>query len=332
LVKPATENIEAYQLYLQGRYFWSQRGAGLAKGLQFFEAALALDPDYALAHTGVADALTLLAFYGFVKPSTIAAKALTAAHRAVALDPDLAEAHTALGFAQFSFERNLPAGRKSFERAIALKPSYAPARYWLACLCIGSRRYDEAVALDQEAVRLEPLSLFANVHLGWMLMIAERPAEAARQFLRTLELDPNFLLAHWMLGQAYVSLGRHDEGLAELKIALNLSGRLPLMLTGVGSALAYMGRKDEARVILAELMERAQKEYVSGYVLAIINAFLGDEPATLKWLEKAHEECDASLPYMAADPDLFMCTGIPRRFLSPEARAAFIKRIGIIFE
>ena len=330
-VKPSTENLAAYQLYLQGRYYWNQRGAGLVKGLRSFEAALTHDPDYALAHTGVADSCTLLAFYGFVRPSDIVAKARAAATRAVALDPALAEAHTALAFVLFSFDRNLPAAQLSYRRSIELKPSYVPARYWLASLFVGLRRYDEAVALDEEAVRLEPHSLFANVHLGWMLLIAERTEEAIRRIRYVLELEPGFLMAHWLLGQAYMSSGRSNEGLAELGHAVNLSGKLPLMVGGLGCALAHLGRKDEARVIMAELVERSKTEYVGAYVLAILSAFLGDEPTALAWLEKAFEECDVSLPYMASDPDLFMCTGFPRKYLSPQARANFIKRIGTIF-
>lgn len=331
-VKPSTENLVAYQLYLQGRYYWNQRGAGLVKGLQCFEAALTHDPDYALAHTGVADSCTLLAFYGFVRPSDIAAKARAAAARAVTLDPQLAEAHTALAFVLFSFDRNLPAAQKSYRRSIELKPSYVPARYWLASLLVGLRRYDEAVALDEEAVRLEPHSLFANVHLGWMLLLAERTEDAVRRLRYVLELEPKFLMAHWLLGQACISLGQTEEGLAELGLAVTLSGKLPLMVGGVGCALAHLGRKDEAQAVLAELMQRSKTEYVAAYVLAILHGFLGDEATALVWLEKADQECDASLPYMAADPDLFMCTGFPRKYLSPPARADFIKRAGIVFE
>ena len=160
---------------------------------------------------------------------------------------------------------------------------------------------------------------------------AERTEEAIRRIRYVLELEPGFLMAHWLLGQAYMSSGRSNEGLAELGHAVNLSGKLPLMVGGLGCALAHLGRKDEARVIMAELVERSKTEYVGAYVLAILSAFLGDEPTALAWLEKAFEECDVSLPYMASDPDLFMCTGFPRKYLSPQARANFIKRIGTIF-
>jgi tetratricopeptide (TPR) repeat protein len=300
--------------------------------LQCFEAALTHDPNYALANTGVADSCTLLAFYGFVRASDIAAKARAAAIRAVALEPGLAEAHTALAFVQFSFDRNLPAAQRSYRRSIELKPSYVPARYWLASLCVGLRRYDEAVVLDEEAVKLEPHSLFANVHLGWMLLVAGRIEEAVRRLRYVLELEPKFLTAYWLLGQAQMSLGQSEEGLATLRTAEAMSGKLPLMAGGVGCALAHLGRFDEARAVLAELVRRSKTEYVASYVLAILYGFLGDEAASVACLEKAYDECDASLSYMAADPDLFMCTGLPRKYLSPQARAAFIKRAGIVFE
>jgi TolB-like protein/cytochrome c-type biogenesis protein CcmH/NrfG len=332
LVLPSTGNLDAYQLYLQGRYHWNQRGAGLGKALHLFEAALAHDPDFALAHAGLADSCTLLGFYGFVRPSNVAAKARAAAARAVALNPDLAEAQTAHAFVLFSFDRNLPPAERAFRRAIELKPSYAPARYWLASLLIGHRRYAEAVQLDEEAVRLEPHSLFANVHLAWMLLLSEHPADAVKRLHYVLELEPKFLMAHWLLGQAYISLGQAAEGLETLGRAKALSGNLPLMTAGVGCALAHLGRKAEALLVLEELVRRSRTEYVSAYVFATLHGFLGDQAAALVWLEKAYEECDASLPYMAADPDLFMCTGLPRKYLSAENRAAFIKRIGTIFE
>ncbi|MBI4627016.1 MAG: TIR domain-containing protein [Verrucomicrobia bacterium] len=330
LVKPPTDDLEAYQLYLQGRYFWGQRGGGLLKGLRCFEAALARDPNYALAYTGVADAYTLLGFYGYARPNDVMPKARAAAERALAIDPELAEAHSALGFILLSYDWNIPAAEHALRRAIKLKPTYVPARYWLASVVVGRNRPHDSVAIDEEAVRIEPLSLFANAHLGWMLLGAGRAEDAARRLEHLLELDPRLLIGHWLLGQAYVALGRTEEGLAKLRTAVELSGNLAWMVATFGCALAHVGRTDEARAVLADLERRAEKEYVRAFLFAMLHAYLGEEDRMLVWLEKARAERDLALPYTDMVSDSFLATFIPARFLNASKRAAFIERLGLI--
>ncbi len=332
LVQAATEDLEAYQLYLQGRYYWAQRGAGLTKGLHCFEAALARDPDYALAHAGVADAYTLLGFYGFARPHDVMPKARAAAERALAIDPDLAEAHCALGFILLSYDRNIPAAQRALRRAIELKPGYVPARYWYASTFVPLSRYAEFVAIDEEAVRIEPFSLFANAHLGWMLLCAGRNEEAARRLRHVIDLEPRFLMGHWLLGLAYAALGRIEEGLAELRQAAELSGNMPWMVATTGCVLAQAGRKDEARVVLADLVRRSESEYVRALLFAMLHAFLGDEEAALVWLEKAREDGDLAIVYTPLDGRTFIGNGIPPPYLGAENRAAFVERLGIILE
>jgi TolB-like protein/Tfp pilus assembly protein PilF len=333
LVAPATEDLEAYQLYLRGRYYWEQRGPGLLKALECFEAALARDPDYALAHTGVADVCSLLAFYGHAKATDVADKARRSAERALALNPQLAEAHCALGWIIFSFERNLPLALQRFRRAIELKPSYVPALYWMAGALQVVGRYDEIIALDREAVRLEPFSVVVNSHLGWMLLNAGRHEEAVRQLERTLDLDPRRLLPHWLLGQALIGVGRNEEGLASLHRAVEISAHDPFMLASWGCALAYLGRKDEARAVLAELTERAGTRYVKSYFFALVHAYLGDEDLVLSYLEKALEEGEALLPYLSMRVlPSFSGSGIPIRYLSTVRAEAFIRKLGTVLE
>ncbi|MDO8539222.1 MAG: TIR domain-containing protein [Opitutaceae bacterium] len=330
LVKPPTDDLEAYQLYLQGRYFWSQRGGGLRKGLQCFEAALARDPNYALAHAGVADTYTLLGFYGYGRPNDVMPKARAAAQRALVIDPDLAEAHCALAFILLCYDWNIPAAQREFRRAIELKPTYVPALYWSSSCSIALNRLNESVAIDEEAVRLEPLSLFTNTHLGWMLLGSGRAEEAIPRLEHVLALDAHFLIAHWLLGQSYITVGRTDEGIAELETAVKLSDQLPWMVATLGCALAYIGRVEEARAVLADLTRRAEKEYVRAYLFALLHAYLGEEDVTLIWLEKAREERDLSLSYSFLTIDNFTAMGIQQRFLNPARRAAFIERLGII--
>jgi TolB-like protein/Flp pilus assembly protein TadD len=332
LVKPPTEDIEAYQLYLQGRYFWNQRGAGLTKGLRCFEAALALDPDYALAHAGVADAYTLLGFYGHSRPNEVMPKARAAAERALALDPTLAEAHCALGFIFQTYDRNVVESLRELRRAIELKPTYVTSYYWLASAKLAMLRVDESIACDAEAVRIEPYSLMANTHLGWMFLCADRPADAVPPLTHVIELEPKALLAHWLLGQACILLDRSEEGLAELRLAAEISGNLPWMVGGVASALAYLGRKAEAREVLATLMQRHETEYVKAFSVAVIHAYLGDHREMMHWLERATEENDSLLVYLDVGPGKFIANGIPFHIWSGPTRAAFFERLGIVRE
>jgi TolB-like protein/Tfp pilus assembly protein PilF len=328
LVRPPTSDVEAYELYLQGRYFWAQRGGGLRKGLEYFQAALRRDPDYALAHAGLADAYTLLAFYGYARPTDVMPKALAAAERALALDPSLAEAHCSLGFIRMSYDWNLPEAEREFRQAIAFKPSHAPSHYWYAACAIARGDPAEAVARDERAVKLEPLSVFTNTHLGWMLLLASRLDDAHQRLNHALELDPRFLMAHWLLGQTLVVQGHDDEGRAELRRAIDISEGSPLMVATLGVVCAS-GQSDEARRILEDLRARSEREYVRAYLFARLHASLGEAEEAFVWLAKALEERDAHLPYAHLDrpmPGMIFASGIATdpRFASLMARRGMI--------
>jgi serine/threonine-protein kinase len=298
LVKPPTTDLQAYDLYLRGRHFWEQRGPGLVKALQCFEGALARDPNYALAHAGVADVYNLLAFYGAMPPREAIPKARAAANRALEIDPDLAEAHTALGFTVQVYDWDAIASEKLFRRAIALKPTYVTARIWLASSLVAQRRSREAVECDEEAIRVEPLSLFAHVHLAWMLALDDRLDESEKRIQHALEIGPNFLMAHWLAGQFSIAQGRFDEGIAFLESASDMSGRTPFMLGTFATGLAVVGRTEESRAILHELETRSRAEYVRAYTLSLIHAYLGDIDEAFELAEKAREERDRALVYI----------------------------------
>jgi serine/threonine-protein kinase len=301
LVRPPTTDLQAYDLYLRGRHFWEQRGPGLVRALQCFEGALARDPDYALAHAGVADVYNLLAFYGAMPPRQAIPKARAAANRALEIDPDLAEAHTALGFTVLVYDWDAIAAEKLFRRAIALKPTYVTARMWLAASLIAQRRSREAVECDEEAVRIEPLSLFAHVHLAWMLALEGRLDEADRRIQHALEIDPHFLMSQWLGGQLFIVRGRVDEGFALLESASDMSGRTPFMLGTLASALAMVGRTEESRELLKELETRSETEYVRAFTFFIMHAHLGDFDKAFELAEKAREERDTVLVYSGVE-------------------------------
>jgi tetratricopeptide (TPR) repeat protein len=302
----------------------------LLKGLKCFEGALARDPNYALAHTGVADVYSLLSYYGYARPHDVMPKARAAAERALALDPKLAEAHCARGVILLFYGWDLPGAKRAFERSIALRPTHVPARYHLAGCLMAMRRYPESVIADEEAVRIEPLSLFANGHLGWMLACAGRTEEAALRLEHTIDLDSRFFLAHWLLGYTYVIQGRVEEGLAELRLGVTMSANLPWMVATLGCALAWLGRKDEAREILAELKRRSGTEYVRAYLFAQIHGYLGDEEESFHWLNLAIDERDGVIPMMDMLPETAFSGAVPN--LNPARRAAFATKLAITRE
>jgi tetratricopeptide (TPR) repeat protein len=337
LVKRPTSNVEAYQLYLKGRYFANQyfssqrKGAGLAKALECFQQALALDERIALAHAGVAEVYTLLAFLGLRPPTEVVPLARAAALRALAIDETLAEAHTSLGFIHFVHDWDWAAAERELQRAIALNPRYVLARYWHATLCASRLRLEEAIAEDERAVELEPMSSFAKTHLGWMLLDAGRTAPAIEQLRKALELDPEFVLAHWLLGCAHASEARHEAALPELETAVELSHRLPWMVAALAVGYAEAGRTEEARRLLEELRTRASREYVRALHLAAVCAALGETEEALVWLEQACEGRDVSLPLLREGGHLpstsLLALSVPLR--SDPRCQALLRRVGL---
>lgn len=328
LVKPATDDLEAYQLYLQGRYYWNQRGAGLAKGLNYFEAALKRDPDYALAQAGLAEAYVLIAHYGYARPKDVIPKARVAALRAIELEPRMAEAHSALAFILGVYDRDIRASRLSYERAIELKPTLVAARYWTASLESVCGDHGKGVEVAEEAVRIEPLSLVANTLLAWVGITA-RSGKSVVIARRVIEMEPRFLIGHWILGVALIAENKFDEGLRELTETIELSNRLPWMVATYGCGLAWAGRATEARAVLEELERRASAEYVPAFLFVMLHAYLGEEAQAVAWLERSIEDNDGALCYFGVVVDWPTPMGIPERYFSPEVRTRFIKRLGL---
>ena len=203
LASRPTENPEAHELYLRGRYFWNKRTTeNLKKAIDYFEQAIVKDPAYALAYSGLADAHAVFPFYAATPPKDDAEKALAAARKAVELDDSLAEAHTSLANA-LVLNLQSSASVPEFQRAIELNPNYATAHHWYGEVLQNEGRFDEAVAELKRAQELDPLSLVVNSVLGAILITADRNDEAIEQLRKTVEMDPTFDLTHWFLGQAY---------------------------------------------------------------------------------------------------------------------------------
>ncbi len=292
----ATEHTEAYRLYVQGRFFWNQRGEGLQRGLEYFERAVAIDSLYAPAYAGIADAYSQIGFYGIRRPSEVLPLAKAAALRALALDSSLAEAHTALGWVKMAYDLDMPAAETHFRRAVELSPSYGQGHYRLAqYLYYVAFRDDEALAVARRAVALDPLSHHASYVLANVLAGIGEHAEAITHTRRAIDLEPAFFMNYETLAGVYQAQARYAEALAVLDTALALGGRNPLILPRYGSVLLATGDTTGAVAIYDELVARQNEEYIPSSVIGCICAILGRVDKALEWLEQAVQERDPIL-------------------------------------
>jgi len=304
LEKPHTENINAYQLYLKGRYFWNKRTEqGLKKGIEFFTQAIEEDPLYALAYVGLADSYNMLATYNLSQPRAVLGRAKAAAKSALEIDNQLAEAHISLAKVRADYDWDWPAAEQEFKRSLELNPNYATAHHWYALHLMAMGQFEKAAAEIKLAQQLDPLSLSINASTGLPFYWLRRYDEAIEQFRRTLELDPSFALAHVLLGQAYAQKGMFEEAIAELSRARELDDT-PRARAILGYTLAVAGRRDEATTILNELEELSSQKYVAPYFRVLIYTALGEQDQAFEWLEKAYEERSEWLVWLKVDPKL----------------------------
>ncbi|MGH7511455.1 MAG: protein kinase domain-containing protein [Gemmatimonadales bacterium] len=292
LVLPPTSNVEAYTLYLKGRFFWNKRTPdGMRKGVECFGEALERDHDFALAHTGLADSYHMLAIYGQLSPHEAYPKARVAAARALEINPMLAESHVSAAYVAFAYDWDWAAAEREFRRALELQPNAAPTHHWLAWLLVATGRDEEAAQEAQRAIELEPLSPVINARAGHILSYAKRPEEGVAASLRALELDPNFAGAYETLALNYIRLGQYDQSLAALNQAADLPGSTTPFLLPWNHAL--MGNREEARRLLRELVERVGEERPRGYFGDFIGgayATLGEWDSAFRVFERAVEE------------------------------------------
>jgi serine/threonine-protein kinase len=303
LGKRYTENTEAYQLYLKGRYYWNRRTAdGLKKGIEYFHQAIGSDPNYALAYAGLADSYNILASYSALAPKDAFPRAKAAATKALELDDKLAEAHASLAFVKFGYDWDWAEAEKAFKRSLELNPGYAPAHQWYALYLAAMNRMDEAIAGMSRAGELDPLSLPINTNSGWIFYLARRFDKAIEMYHKTLELEPDFTLARRRLGQAYEQKRMYPEARAEFEKCLALSEGDMETMAALGHVYAVAGDRAGARQVMDEMIALSKERYVPSYLIAIIWLALGDADATFEWLEKAYEERYGFLAYLAVGP------------------------------
>lgn len=311
LARRPTSDTVAYDLFLKGRYHWNRRSspASLLKAIEYYQQAVARDPQFALAYSGLADALAVQAVFAAREPREVYPAALQAAERALQLDPDLAEAHATRGHIRVNFLHDWPGALEDFDEAIRHDPRYAMARVWRGFWLVFVGRTEEGLAELATAVELEPSSMPQVVTYARGLYSARRHGEAAAALERVVEVEPQNMLARALLASVYIELGRFDEALV---LASDVAGKSPGGFSVAAVALARAGRTDEARTALNRLVELAQHRYVPAYDIASVHAALGDADHAFQWLDRAFAEPSALLGNLRADPVMDPLRSDPR--------------------
>ena len=311
LVKRYTANPQAYELYWKGRYHWNQRKAGdINQAIKYFQDAIKLDSQYALAYTGLADCYVLGSVLQ-LSPKEAMPLALDATQKALSIDDQLAEAHTSLAKIKLSYAWDWPGAEAEFRQAIQLNPGYATAHQWYGVYLSEMGRHDESIRERTTAQELDPLSLSIATGLGRALFWARRYDESIQRLQAALPNDPNYSDTYWSLGLAYEQKRMYPEAIAAFQKALDLSKSAevaegkPEMLACLGHAYAIAGKQGEAKAAIEKLMQvTAGKTYVSSYGVSLIYVALGDKDSAFQWLERAYQERDENFIHLKVDPRL----------------------------
>jgi TolB-like protein/Tfp pilus assembly protein PilF len=312
--KKPTENPAAHELYLQGRFFWNKRSAAnLRKSIDYFNQAIAQDPNYALAYAGLAQAWMVLPAYNGGAPVECTPHAEAAARKALSLDETLSDAVAVLASIKAEYDFDFPSARSEYDRAIQLNPNDATAHHWFATDCLATTGdHVGELAEMKRAAELDPLSLVINTNVGNAYLHNNRLDEAIAQFLKAIEMDPNFYFAQWSYGQALLHQGKISEAIAQFEKSTSITDDpIPLAVLGLGYGVS--GRKDDAQKILARLRESRAQRFTPAYSLAVVCVGLGDQDQAINWLEESYRERDGNnIAAIRIDPALAPLHGNPR--------------------
>jgi eukaryotic-like serine/threonine-protein kinase len=304
LAKKYTDNNEAYQLYLKGRFYWNKRDEeNFRKAIEQFKAAADKDPNFALALVGLADCYALLPEYGSVPSSEALPQAKAYALRALEIDDSLGEAHISLANVN-TLLWNWNEAENGYKRGIELNPNYATAHKWYGLQLATLGRLDEALAKLKRAQELEPLSISINLNLAETYFAKGDVNAGVEQCQRTIDLDPNWYYVHQYLGLGFLKQGRNGEALAEAEKSVELSKRHSIPLGVLGYVYAQTGKRSEATAIIEELKERFARRQANGYSIATVFVGLSDKEQAFAWLEKDFQARSSLLPYWLNFPPL----------------------------
>jgi len=302
--KSRTKNTEAYELYLKGRFYLNRRGNSIMTARENFKKAISLDPDFALAYAGYADALNIAAFYGLVSGKEVMKDIKKAAETAIRLDGSLCEPYCSLGGYYTGLERNWREAKKNFTKGLELNPKYAQGHSWYGMLYLTwvEGKFDEAEREGQLALKLEPLSSIDHADLSWTLYTAGKFGEALTIAQTGIELDANSFLSHRLAGLSYIALNRNEEAIETFENLAKISGKHQHSITGLIWAHCNNKNFEEARKLMDELKRRSETEYITPTYLGIAAAWLGDLDAAFQLLQKAYDDPDPNITQLKYAP------------------------------
>jgi adenylate cyclase len=294
ITKSHTQNTEAYELYLKGRFYLNRRGASIPAAIQYFQKAIDTDPDFALAYSGYADGNLALTNYGLVPPKLIMARAKQAAEKAIQLDPSLPEGYCSLGFYYTLIEWNWKEAKKNFLRSLELNPRYTQAHSWYGWnyVTIVEGKFKEGEKHGEMLVKLEPLSAYFNGTYSLILSTIGKLKEALEISRAAIELDANSFICLISEGNILMGLQRYEESMASFEKAMKISNRHHFAVNGLIWDYCLTGNTEKARSLMNELKERDEKEYIAKTFTAVSAAYLGDLDEAFDYLEKAYDDRD----------------------------------------
>jgi tetratricopeptide (TPR) repeat protein len=311
--KRYTDNVVAYGLYLRGRFEWNKRTReGIAEGIRYFERAIAEDPGYALAYTGLADSYALQLDYRSVAVAEGLEHAKHYARKALELDETVAEAHASLAWVLFIYDWDWKGAERAFRRAIELNPHYASAHQWYSFLLASQGKCEEGLVEAHTALELDPSSVSMRRTTGWLYYYARRYEQAKDHLSRAIEMNPTAEESYRVLGFVLAAQGNLAEAERVLREATGLPGTGTYATAALGYVLARAGRRAEAGKLLADLTELATHGYVSPVAFAIVHIGLGNTDAAIDWTERAYDERRGWMAYLTVNPLFDVLQGNPR--------------------
>jgi len=305
VLKRHTDNAEAYELYLKGRYHFNKHtDEGWKRAVEYFEKAIEKEPEHAPAFAGMAHCLAFVWYYGIIPPHEIVPQWKAVTGRALELDAESAEAHLSLAIIQFFHEWNREAAGREYRRALELSPNNADAHHHCGLFLAVTGRFDQALDEGRRALELDPLSLLVNLQVGWVYWYAHRIDEALGQARKIIEIEPSFLSAYWLMGAIYMTKGMHMEAVESYHKSFTQGACNPIPLSIQGTAYGILGNRDEALRILNQLLEMREQQYVSAFNIARVYSGLGEDDQAFAWLERAYQERNGELVFLKSETEI----------------------------